>query len=80
MTVPTTAARSPPLGGYGLRATPEIVAIVSSMPSSIDPESPMKIRAGWKFHGRNPTQTPTVIAERSAAADASPKRLWVLTM
>src|SRR6266496_6283769 len=35
MTAPATTARSPPVGLYGLRATPEIVAMVSSMPSSI---------------------------------------------
>ena len=43
---PAIAARSPPLGGNGFRPTPEIVAIASSMPSSIEPESPMKIFAG----------------------------------
>ena len=63
-----------------MRATPEIVAMVSSMPSSIDPESPMKMRAGWKFHGRKPTQMPTVIVDKRAAAEASPKRLSVRTM
>ena len=41
------------------------------MPSSIEPASPMKIFAGWKFHGRNPMQTPAVIAESSAAGDAA---------
>jgi hypothetical protein len=30
----------------------------------------MKIFAGWKFQGRKPTQIPTVITERSAAAEA----------
>jgi hypothetical protein len=32
----------------------------------------MKILAGWKFQGRKPRQIPTVIADRSAAADADP--------
>ena len=40
----------------------------------------MKIFAGWKFQGRNPTQMPTVIAESSAAADASPNVLGVRIM
>ena len=59
----------------GLLPTPEMVAIVRSMPSSIEPVSPMKILAGKKFQGRNPKQIPTVIAESNAACDASPKKL-----
>jgi hypothetical protein len=30
----------------------------------------MKIFAGWKFQGRKPRQTPTVIADSSAATEA----------
>ena len=29
------------------------------------PQSPMKIRAGWTFQGRNPRQTPSVITATS---------------
>ena len=36
------------------------------------PESPMKILAGWKFHGRNPIAAPAVMAARSAAGDPVP--------
>ena len=68
------------LGGNGLRPTPEMVARASSIPSSIEPVSPMKILAGWKFHGRNPTQMPAVIADSSAACEASPNRLGLRTM
>jgi hypothetical protein len=73
-------ARSPPLGGKGLRPTPEIVAIATNIPNSIAPESPMKILAGWKFHGRKPTQMPAVMHDKRAAAEAVPKRLSDDTM
>ena len=62
-----------------MRPTPEIVKIATSMPSNIEPESPMKIFAGWKFQGRKPTQMPTVITESKAAAEASPKVLVDVT-
>ena len=39
----------------------------------------MKILAGWKFHGRNPMQTPHVIAESRAAGDANPAGEPLLT-
>src|SRR6266511_4283664 len=61
------AARSPPDGGTKFRPTPEIVAAARSSPSSIDPESPMKIRAGWKFQGRNPRAPPAASADSSGA-------------
>ncbi len=64
-------ARSPPVGPSRLRPTPEIVAIASMRPSSIAPESPMKILAGWKFHGRKPIAAPPAMADRTAAVDAS---------
>jgi hypothetical protein len=35
-----------------------VAAAASIRPISIDPESPMKIRAGWKLCGRNPRQAP----------------------
>ncbi len=63
-----------------MRPTPSIVAIESSMPSSSAPESPMKIFAGWKFHGRKPRHMPTAITESSAAAEASPNVLGVRIM
>src|SRR5438067_8204195 len=34
----------------------------------------MKSRAGWKFHGRNPTATPAVIAHSTAEVDTGPVR------
>ena len=64
------AARSPPEGFAEVRPTPEMVATARSIPRSMAPESPMKIRAGLKFHGRNPTAEPATIAARSAAVDA----------
>src|SRR4029450_411564 len=38
-----------------------------SSPSRSAPESPMKIFAGWKFHGRKPRATPATIVDMSAA-------------
>ena len=35
------------------------------------PESPMKIRAGWKLYGRNPTAAPAAMAEINAAEEIS---------
>ena len=35
----------------------------------------MKIRAGWKFQGRKPTQIPPVIADSSPAALAFPAKI-----
>ena len=49
----------------------EIVAAANNRPSSIDPESPMKIRAGLKLWGRNPAQNPIKCGrdERGRAED-----------
>ena len=49
----------------------EIVAAASSSPTSIEPESPMKIRAGLKLCGRKPTQAPTSTAVISVGASAT---------
>ena len=42
----------------------------STSPISIEPESPMKIRAGKKLCGRKPTQAPPSAAQSSAAVIA----------
>ncbi|CPU65504.1 Uncharacterised protein [Mycobacteroides abscessus] len=41
------------------RPVTTIAAAENTRPRTIEPESPMKIRAGWKLCGRNPTQMPT---------------------
>ena len=46
-------------------------AAESSSPSSIEPESPMKMRAGLKLCGRKPRQEPTSTAVMSAGALAT---------
>ena len=38
-------------------------------PSCMEPESPMKMVAGWKLWGRNPTQTPISAATTVAARE-----------
>jgi len=38
-----------------------MVELAMSSPRSRAPESPMKILAGCRFHGRKPRQTPTTI-------------------
>ena len=43
-----------------------IAAAASTNPSSIEPESPMKMRAGYRLCGRNPTHAPTSAARTSA--------------
>ena len=43
----------------------EMVDEAINRPSSRAPESPMKIFAGWKFHGRNPRHTPSVTTAMS---------------
>ena len=43
-----------------------VVAAASSNPMSIEPESPMKIRAGLKLCGRKPRQAPASTAAMSA--------------
>ena len=56
-----------------------MVVVASSSPMSIDPESPMKTRAGLKLCGRKPTQmpisaaatTPAVVARSSPSCTAS---------
>src|SRR6266540_859591 len=57
--------------GWVVRPIPVMVAPDSSVPSSIDPESPMKIRAGLKLCGRNPAQAPTTRALMSGAGVSS---------
>ena len=47
-----------------------IVVVASSRPMSIDPESPMKTRAGLKLCGRKPTQTPISAAATTPAVVA----------
>ena len=39
-------------------ATPRIEMMPSAMPRKCAPESPMKMRAGWKLKIRNPAQQP----------------------
>ena len=46
-------------------------AAASMRPTSIDPESPMKIRAGLKLCGRNPRQAPARTAVISGGALAT---------
>ena len=48
-----------------------IAAAESIRPTSIEPESPMKIRAGLKLCGRKPRQAPTSTAVISAGALAT---------
>ena len=43
-----------------------VEAAASISPMSIDPESPMKILAGWKLCGRKPRQTPARTTEITA--------------
>ena len=43
-----------------------VVAAASIRPTSMEPESPMKIRAGWKLCGRNPRQAPANTTEITA--------------
>ena len=69
---PAVAAISPPLGSVRFLPIPSIVAMASSIPRNIEPASPMKIFAGWKFQGRNPMQMPAVMADSRAACDAGP--------
>ncbi len=40
-------------------------------PISIEPESPMKMRAGEKLCGRNPTHAPASTADSSVGAKAT---------
>jgi len=46
-----------------------MVPAAEMRPSCMDPESPMKIVAGWKLWGRKPTQMPTRAATTVAARD-----------
>jgi hypothetical protein len=43
-----------------------VEAAASMSPMSIDPESPMKILAGWKLWGKKPRQTPASTTEITA--------------
>ena len=45
--------------------TTDIVDAAINSPSNMAPASPMKILAGWKLWGRNPTHIPTMITENS---------------
>jgi len=47
-----------------------IAAAERSNPKNIAPESPIKIRAGWKLCGRKPRHIPTTIAVISEGAPA----------
>ncbi len=55
-----------------------VVAAASSSPMSIEPESPMKIRAGLKLCGRKPRQAPASTAAMRAGeyADGSLPFCW----
>src|SRR5699024_12431542 len=52
-------ARSCPMSAGSTWPVTRIVEAASSRPMSIEPESPMKMRAGLKLCGRNPMQAPT---------------------
>lgn len=49
----------------------EIAEAASTSPISIDPESPMKIRAGCMLCGRKPRHMPIRIAANSVAGAAA---------
>ncbi len=59
--------------GATVRPTPETVAAARTSPSSMLPESPMKIRAGLKLYGRNPMAAPTTMIENSEAGEGPSK-------
>ena len=52
--------------------TTDMVDAAIKRPSSMAPASPMKIRAGWKLWGRNPTQSPMMITEKSGPELSGP--------
>ena len=54
----------------------EIVLQASSRPSSIEPESPMNMRARWKLCGRKPAQMPAIVALTSEAVVATANCCW----
>ena len=63
----SSAIASLPLNcGYGTRPDADVVAPASIRPIIIDPESPMKILAGWKLYGRKPRHAPASVAAISA--------------
>src|SRR5690625_5352189 len=45
------------------------VDAASVSPKNMAPESPMKMRAGWKLWGEKPRQTPTSAAAKSEARE-----------
>lgn len=49
----------------------EMALAASTRPMSIEPESPMKIRAGCMLWGRNPRHIPMRMAANSVAGAAS---------
>ena len=59
-----------PAWGWVVRPMPVMVAPASRVPSSIEPVSPMKMRAGLKLWGRNPTQIPNSRALSSGAGES----------
>ena len=67
---PAAATPSASLNACGSALVVAVVAAADSIsPTSIEPESPMKIRAGKKLCGRKPRQVPA-----SAAADQRRRR------
>ena len=55
-----------PYAFSGMRPDALVEMVASMSPISIEPESPMKIRAGWKLCGRNPRHAPARAAAMSA--------------
>ena len=45
-----------------------------SRPSNSAPQSPMKMRAGWKLWGKNPTHIPSTITDTIGEIDPSASR------
>src|ERR687895_200791 len=56
----------------GALPIPATVAAPSTRPSSIAPESPMKMRAGWKLCLRNPRDAPTITMATRGADEITP--------
>ena len=69
------ASRAPPLKACGSAFVVAVAAAADSIsPTSIDPESPMKMRAGEKLCGRNPRQVPASAAVSSVGAAATSRK------
>ncbi|SAL87511.1 hypothetical protein AWB68_08431 [Caballeronia choica] len=48
--------------GHVPLSQPQYPSAPARKPSGIDPESPRKIRAGWKLNSRNPAAAPAIAA------------------